>query len=211
MAGFVAKDKNGPVDSDQTAPSSRWAYVKFNKSSELSDQPDASDDTVFMDEYVNFLVDQYGTAGSLTGIRGYALDNEPDLWNGTHPRIHPTQPTCAELIGRSVALSKSVKKLDSTAEIFGPVSYGFNGYTTFQNAPDWAAVSSGKGYAWFLDYYLDSMKKASDTAGLRLLDVLDLHWYPEAKGSDGNRITNSDATSAADNLARVQAPRTFVG
>jgi mannan endo-1,4-beta-mannosidase len=209
MAGFVAKDKNGIVDSAQTAPSSRWAYVKFAKTSPLSLIPDTSDDSVFMDEYVSSLVGKYGAANSGTGIRGYELDNEPDLWNSTHPRIHPLQPTCQELVQRSISLSRSVKRVDPSAEIFGPVSYGFNGYLSFQNAPDWNTVSAGKGYSWFLDYYLDQMEKASDSTGTRLLDVLDLHWYPEAEGSDGNRILTSSATTTADNLARVQAPRTL--
>jgi mannan endo-1,4-beta-mannosidase len=209
MAGFVAKDKGGQVALSETAPSPRWAYVKFVKGRSLSLQPDTSDDTVFMDECVNFLVNKYGTANSATGIQGYDLDNEPALWPSTHPRIHPLKPTCQELIQKSVALARSVKNVDPSAEIFGPVEYGFSGYYNFQGAPDWGTVSAGKGYSWFLDYYLDQMRMASDSAGKRLLDVLDLHWYPEAEGSDDNRITNSTATTTADDLARVQAPRTL--
>lgn len=209
MAGFVARDKNGVVDSSQTAPSSRWAYVKPAKSTPLSLTPDAGDDSVYMDELVNFLVHTYGTAASGTGIRGYALDNEPALWESTHPRIHPLQPTCRELIQKSVSLSRSIKTIDPSAEVFGPVEYGFSGYYNFQSAPDWNSVALGKSYGWFLDYYLDQMKLASDTSGRRLLDVLDLHWYPEAQGSDGNRITAANATSGADIQARVQAPRTL--
>ncbi len=207
MAGFVAKDKNGPVDSTQAAPSSRWAYAKFVKGSPLSLVPDTSDDSVFMDEYVNFLMHKYGNASSTTGIKGYELDNEPDLWNGTHPRLHPLKPTCQELIQRSVPLAEAVKNIDSAAEIFGPVSYGFEGYRNFQDATDWNVVSSGKSYKWFLDYYLDQLKKASDAAGRRLLDVLDLHWYSEAQGDD--RITDPTAATKNDQLARVQAPRTL--
>lgn len=209
MAGYVAKDKSGPVDSAHTAPSSRWASVKPVKGAPLSLVPDAGDDSVYMDEYVNFLLHSFGSAGSGVGIRGYALDNEPALWSSTHPRIHPLQPTCRELLQRSVALARSVKALDSDAEIFGPVAYGFASFLNFQSAPDWGTVSVGKGYTWFLDYYLDQMKKASDTTGSRLLDVLDLHWYPEAQGSEGNRITNPSATTASDRQARVQAPRTL--
>ncbi len=209
MAGFVAIDKNGPVDSSQTAPSSRWAYVKPVKGAPLSLSPNTGDDSVYMDEFVNFLLYTYGTAASGTGIRGYELDNEPALWNSTHPRLHPLQPTCRELVQKSVALSRSVKTIDPSAEIFGPVEYGFSGYLNFQSAPDWNSVASGKSYGWFLDYYLDQMKLASDTSGRRLLDVLDLHWYPEAQGSDGNRITLANATSAADIQARLQAPRTL--
>jgi len=209
MAGYVAKDKNGIVDSAHTAPSSRWAYVKFTKGAPLLLTPSTADDSVYMDEYVNYLVHSFGTAGSGNGIRGYELDNEPALWPSTHPRIHPLQPTCRELIQRSTALARSVKGIDSTAEIFGPVEYGFSGYYNFQSAPDWGSVSFRKTYSWFLDYYLDQLHLASDTSGRRLLDVLDVHWYPEAQGSDGNRITDANAVSAADRLARVQAPRTL--
>ena len=207
MAGFVAKDKNGPVSASEAAPSPRWAYAKFVKGSPLSITPDTSDDTVFMDEYVNFLVNKYGPSTSPTGIKGYELDNEPDLWNSTHPRLHPLQPTCQELVNKSVALSLAVKTIDPSAEIFGPVSYGFNGYLSFQSAKDWNAVSAGKPYSWFLDYYLDRMKAASDSAGRRLLDVLDLHWYSEAIGD--YRITDDTANSLNDALARVQAPRSL--
>ncbi len=209
MAGFVAKDKNGTVDSAETAPSSRWAYVKNVKGSAFSLTPDLNDDSVYMDEYVNFLAQTLGPAGSGTGVRGYALDNEPALWSSTHPRIHPLQATCRELLQKSVALARSVKGVDSAAEVFGPVEYGFSGFYNFQSAPDWGGVSTGKSYSWFLDYYLDQMKRASDTTGRRLLDVLDLHWYPEAQGSDGNRITNGNATTATDRQARVQAPRSL--
>jgi mannan endo-1,4-beta-mannosidase len=209
MAGFVARDKNGVVDSSQTAPSFRWAYVKPSKGAPLSLTPDTSDNSVYMDEFVNFLVHTYGRGVSGTGIRGYELDNEPALWPSTHPRIHPLQPTCRELIQKSVALARSVKTIDPSAEVFGPVEFGFSGYYNFQSATDWNSVSAGKSYAWFLDYYLDQMKLASDSSGRRLLDVLDLHWYPESQGSDGNRITNANATSPADKEARLQAPRTL--
>ncbi len=209
MAGFVAADKSGPVDSAQIAPSSRWEYVKFIKGSPLSLTPNTSVDTVFMDEYVNFLVNKNGIGSSATGIQGYNLDNEPDLWSSSHPLLHPVQTTCQELIQKSVALARSVKNIDPSAELFGPVSYGFSGYYDLQTAPDWGTVSKGKLYTWFLDYYLDQMKKASDTTGKRLLDVLDLHWYSAAVGDDANGVSDPAATSTADNLARVQAPRSL--
>ncbi len=208
MAGFVAKDKDGDsVTVAQTAPSPRWAYVKFHKSGPLSLVPDTSDDSVFMDEYVNFLVHKFGPADSTTGVKAFELDNEPSLWNQTHPRIHPEQTTCAEIIDKSVALAGTVKEIDSSALVFGPALYGFNAYYSFQNAPDWNSMRASKGYSWFIDYYLDRMKQASDSAGKRLLDVLDLHWYPEAIGD--HRITDAAATTHKDDSARVEAPRTL--
>ncbi|HVO74340.1 MAG TPA: glycoside hydrolase family 44 protein [Ignavibacteriaceae bacterium] len=207
LAGFVAKDKNGTVSESETAPSSRWAKVQFVKGSAFSLQPNTSDTLVYLDEYVNFLVDKYGTANTSTGIKGYSLDNEPGLWVSTHPRIHPLKATCSEIVLKGIDASLAVKNIDPYAEIFGPVLYGFNAYYSFQDAPDWNSVKSGKNYSWFIDYYLDEMKKAETDHGKRLLDVLDLHWYPEAVG-DG-RISDPNSNSNADKLARVQAPRSL--
>jgi hypothetical protein len=51
------------------------------------------------------------------------------------------------------------------------------------------------------------MAQAQMTYGRRLVDVLDLHWYPEAQGG-GIRITGDD-TSPAVVAARLQAPRSL--
>ena len=61
---------------------------------------------------------------------------------------------------------------------------------------------------WFISYYLDEMRTASNAAGKRLLDVLDVHWYPEAQDGAGNRITNTVNTTAMYN-ARMQARGRF--
>lgn len=207
LAGYVAKDKNGTVSESETAPSLRWAKVQFVKGTEFSLQPNTSDTLVYLDEYVNFLVDRYGMANTSTGIKGYSLDNEPGLWVSTHPRIHPLKATCGEIVQKGIDASVAVKNIDPYAEIFGPVLYGFNAYYSFQDAADWNSVRTGKNYSWFIDYYLDEMKKAETAQGKRLLDVLDLHWYPEAIG-DG-RISDPNSNSNLDKLARVQAPRSL--
>ena len=51
------------------------------------------------------------------------------------------------------------------------------------------------------------MKQAEQTAGKRILDVLDVHWYPEAQGG-GVRITGTETTAAVV-AARLQAPRSL--
>ncbi|MBN1396778.1 MAG: T9SS type A sorting domain-containing protein [Bacteroidetes bacterium] len=208
MAGYVARDKNGTsVTEAQTAPSSRWNRVQFVKGSAFSLAPDLNDSVVYMDECVNFLVNTYGTANTSSGVKGYILDNEPALWPSTHPRIHPNKPTCNEIIQKGIELSNAVKSIDPYAEIFGPALYGFAAFYNFQDAADWNSVKQGKGYSWFIDYYLDEMEKAETTYGKRLLDVLDIHWYPEAYGD--NRITETYATTNNDKAARLQAPRTL--
>ena len=75
MAGYVAADKDGSVTAEQTAPSSRWNKVEFKKEGELSLDPDLTDGTVYMDEFVNYLVKTLGDASTKEGIQGYSLDN----------------------------------------------------------------------------------------------------------------------------------------
>jgi hypothetical protein len=111
------------------------------------------------------------------------------------------------LCERTVRFASAIKAVWAEAPTLGFVSYGWNGYRTLQNAPD----NAGKGE--FVDYFLGQMKTAEATAGKRLVDYLDLHWYPEAKGG-GTRIVfdaaPTDATKlAAYQEARLQAPRSL--
>jgi hypothetical protein len=223
MAGYVSADKNGNVNlATEAAPSPRFKKVVFAKGAAFCSPPGSpvtTDANVYMDEFVNFLVKKYGYAGDPNGVKFYCMDNEPDIWSdgnrgATHPEVHPLDPCCVEYKDKSVAISTAIKNVDPNAQMLGPVSYGFGGYLDFQGASDWTSLKSPYGSnGWFLDYYLDKMKVASNTAGKRLLDALDVHWYPEARNNalpypDGNRITEDVRTTEMYN-ARMQAPRTL--
>ena len=183
LAGYVSADKNGTVTEEETAPSKRWNKVVFTKGEPFADEPDTTDGIVYMDEYVNYIIKKLGDSTTETGIQGYSLDNEPVLWNDTHSRLHPEPVTIEELSSKSIEMAKAVKKLDPKAEIFGPALYG---YTAFDHLDDddksdeWETVKKANNYHWYLDSYLDDMKKASDECGTRLLDVLDIHYYSES-------------------------------
>ena len=212
MAGYVAADENGPVTSAQAAPSSRWDLVQNDTPGGVFPAaPSLSDGTVYMDEVLNLLIGKYGPASGATGVKGYNLDNEPALWPSTHPLLHPAQTTCAEEIGKSIALSATIKRMDPSAEVLGPVLYGSEAYFTFQDAPDWPAAQSATGFRWFIDYYLQQMSQASASAGRRLLDVLDLHRYSDENvsgtGPDQSITGQTDFSDKATDMDRVQAPR----
>ena len=168
MAGYVAADKNGTVAENEKAPSARWNEVVFKKDGELSLTPDLTDGKVYMDEYVNYLVQTLGDATTPTGIQGYSLDNEPFLWNDTHPLLHSEEATANELIDKAIELGTVVKGIDPNAEIFGGVFWGMlpcinageNG-TYVDN--DWQAVKAD--YNWYVDYYLDRMAKVEKETG----------------------------------------------
>jgi hypothetical protein len=206
MAGYVAADMDGPVAESEMAPSARWDAAPFAKGSPFTTAPNLYDGNVYMDEQVNFMVSRYGSAATANGVKFYLLDNEPDLWANTHPRIHPAAVGALELVTRSAALARAIKAVDPAAQVFGYESYGFNGYYSLQDAPDWPNLNSN--YTWYIDYYLDKMKQQEAAAGKRLLDVLSLHWYPEAQGG-GQRIVFGGAGSVDVQKARVQAPRSL--
>ncbi len=206
MAGYVSADMDGEVTEEEIAPSDRWIPVRASKNAPFSLLPDTEDNCVYMDEYVNYLVQTLGDSGTKTGIQGYCLDNEPGIWSGTHARMHPEKTTCEEIVSKSIEFASAVKSVDPGAEIYGGVMYGFNAYKSFNNAVDWETV--GKGYNWFISYYLDEMAKAEKENGKRLIDVLDLHYYSEAKGQE--RVTSCQDSTHTDCIeARLQAPRSL--
>ncbi|HJU83328.1 MAG TPA: glycoside hydrolase family 44 protein [Holophagaceae bacterium] len=208
MQGKVAADENGVVTSGEVA--TRFKDAVSAKGSAFTLTPDTTDGSVYMDEFLNLLKTKYldgFTSGSAKPIF-VELDNEPDLWNSTFNLIQPTALRYDQLIPKSIQLSRALKSVAPATKVFGPVSYGFSGYWNLQGAPDAPATITPDTYSWFLDDYLAQMKIASDGAGRRLLDALDLHWYPETYDS-GVRITDDQSATppAALVSARLQAPR----
>ena len=200
LAGYVAADASGPVSSSQYAPSSRFFPVQFVKGAPFVLSPNVPPDgTVYLDEFVNYLISEVGNSYS-GGVKFYDLDNQPALWSSTHPEVHSAQATYAEVAGKGVSVATMVTAMDPGAQILGPVAYGWSEYVNNQSAPDAGTYTSyntsdGIGY---LNYYLAQMQQASNAAGRRLLHYLDVHWYPEAQGSNGTsmvRIAGSSDSS----------------
>lgn len=204
MAGYVARDKSGTsVDAGETAPSSRFVEVRNTKPGPFALFPDLNDNYVYMDEYVNFLISEFGISSSPGGIKAYILDNEAGLWTYTHPRIYPGPISIEDHLNKSLALARRVRQLDANALIFGPESYGYGEYRTFQDASDWSSYSGN--YSHFLGAYLDSMAQASTAAGTRLLDVFSVHWYPDVYAGP---VFSTNVTPAIA-AERMQVPRSL--
>ena len=205
LGDYVSAD--GEVTENEIAPSNRWKMVIAFKDTELSMTPDQTNNYVYMDEYVNYIVNTLDNSTTSTGFQGYNLDNEPAIWSVTHTRMHPQQTTCDEIISKSIEYAKAVKSIDPYAEIYGGVLFGFGAYSSLNNAPDWTEKYS-KDYDWFISCFLDKMAEAERNNGQRLIDVLDIHYYPEAKGQDiVTECTDYTHTDCIE--ARLQSPRTL--
>lgn len=204
MLGYVSADKNGGGDVNQTPDylNTRFKLNTPRKGARFAYPPDKTDNKVYQDEFVSWLEATFPYAGADAHRKiFYSLDNEPDLWSSTHVRLHPTPITYSELFTRTEAMASAIKAVAPHALVFGPVNYGWNGYVNLQNASD----ANGRD---FIDTYLTTLKDLESTYQQRLVDVLDLHWYPEAQDTQGRRIVDdtADSTMAA---ARVQAPRSL--
>lgn len=198
-AGHVAADKKGDGDVNQTPDyiHTRFLPSKANKpGAKYAYPPDLKDSVVYEDEQVHWLE---SVKSSKTPV-WYMLDNEPDIWASTHSRIVPKTPTYAEIIANNIEYAGAIKRVAPKSMVFGPANYGWQGFRRFQDASD--AQNRD-----FLDVYLKALGEAEKKAGKRLLDVLDIHWYPEAQG-DGVRIVGGPDKPGTP-VARIQAPRSL--
>jgi len=197
IQGWVSKDQSGnvPLSSPLT---DHFLENRARKGSAFGATPDPSDGVVYQDEFAAFLSGRWQGAAQPLHLM---LDNEPDLWSSTHAEIQRAPLGYADLLARTAESARALKDAAPGALLFGPASYGWNGFVNLQNAPD--AAQHGD----FLEYYLAQMQSASAAAGHRLLDVLDLHFYSEAQGCS-ERVTGS-GTGDCLVAARVQAPRSL--
>jgi hypothetical protein len=212
--GHVSADHNGGGDVNQTPD---YINVRFRKSvprknAPFTLTPDTTDDFVYQDEYVNFLDKTYpGAFAAADNPIFLSMDNEVDLWAFTHARlrgdaVNPvasqsgTKIGYAEVVQLDRDYANAAKAVNPGAMVFGPVNYGWQGFVRLQDAPD----ANNRD---FLDFFLQQMAAAEVADGHRVLDVLDIHWYPEAQGG-GVRITDAGATPELA-AARKQAPRSL--
>jgi hypothetical protein len=204
IQGYCAADKNEDGDVNATPD---YIHARFRqniaaKGAAFSLIPDTGDAYVYQDEFIHWL--QTTFPGSLSAGPArimLSLDNEPDLWAETHPRIQLAAVSYAALIQKSIEYMLAVRAVAPQAQFFGAVNYGYTGFINLQFAPDAAA------HGEFLDYYLDQMHAAEIAYGQRLLNVLDVHWYSEARGG-GIEVGGDDVTDPVVE-ARLQAPRSL--
>jgi hypothetical protein len=132
--------------------------------------------------WINHLQQRFGTAAG-GGVRYYALDNEPMLWNSTHRDVHPQPLSYDEIWQRTVAYASAIKAQDPQAMILGPVTWGY--CDLFGSAADNCIDGSDRaahGGTPFVQWYLQQICSYQSQNGVRLVDYLDLHYYPQGAG-----------------------------
>ena len=164
----------------------------------------------FVQAWIAHLIGRYGTAAS-GGVRFYDLDNEPMLWRDTHRDVHPSPTSYDEISTRGIAYASAIKASDPGAQTLGPVVWGWTAY--FWSALDWAPGGAwwnnpqdrlAHGNVPFVEWYLQQMRAYEQQHGTRILDYVDVHYYPQASG-----VALSPAGNATTQALRLRSTRSL--
>jgi len=152
--------------------------------------------------WVSHLISLFKTADQ-GGVMFYDLDNEPMLWNSTHRDVHPAATTYDEMRTRTYDYAAAIKAADPAAQTLGPVVWGWCAY--FYSAKDGCSPGSDRAAhnnTDFAEWYLQQMRSYEQTHGIRILDYVDVHAYPQANG-----IFSDNPGSAAVQALRLRSTR----
>jgi hypothetical protein len=187
--------------------------VRTNGSDVTGNDPHDVSDAItptFVQDWMRHLSGRYGSAAA-GGVRFYNLDNEPMLWSDTHRDVHPAPLGYDELRDRTLAYAAAIKAVDPAAATLGPAEWGWSGYF-------WSALDAAPGGAWWnnpldrlahgntplVEWYLQQLRAYEQQHGTRILDYLDLHYYPQASG-----VSLSPAGSASTQTLRLRTTRSL--
>jgi hypothetical protein len=161
------------------------------------------------------------STGARKGVAIWDLDNEPAEWDAVHRDVHPLPFSYDELTNGGIGAALAIKTADPTAQVSGPVMDRWDDY--FYSEKDVASGwSTGPCYQFwsnpidrkahggvpFTEYYMQQMKAASATYGVRLLDYVDLHTYFAAT-YNGATVGLTAAGDTAEQQARLNSTRVF--
>ena len=143
------------------------------------------------------------------GVQMYILDNEPTLWSETHRDVHPDPVSYDELLSRTIAYGTAIRGADPDAVIAGPALWGWPAY--FGSGVDHAAQPAHPdrdkhGGIPLLPWWLRELAAHERRAGVRILDVVDVHFYPQGRGIGVGTSGDTDPDTAA---RRIRATRSL--
>lgn len=116
-----------------------------------------------------------------TRFRYWSMDNEIEIWDGTHNDVDPSLTghlvTAEEAVQRWAAVAKAARRHFPGIKLVGPASPSeWQWYTWPKNAP---VSYKGKNYCW-PEYLIKRLAEIQDSTGVRMLDVYAVHFYLSA-------------------------------
>jgi fibronectin type 3 domain-containing protein len=126
----------------------------------------------------------------------YDMDNESDIWGGTHHDVHPDPAGYAELRDIYLRVARGLKTWDPAAIRLGPVSCCWWFYWNGANSSD----KGNHAGIDFLPWWLNEVYWQDQIAGTRSLDIFDIHAYPD--GPDTSSYTLAQKKALAVSIYR---------
>ncbi len=167
----------------------------------LLDQPGTNDPpgSVYRSQWTAALAVAFGTAPHF-----YNMDNEIDIWGGTHRDVHPAPTGYNEMRDTFLTEARALKGWDPKAIRFGPVSCCWWFYWNGANNNDKSAHAGVDLLPWWLNeiYWQDKI------AGTRSVDVFDVHAYPDSP--DTSTWTQAQKQALAARIYRDYWDPTYV-
>jgi len=172
----------------------------------LLDQPGSGDPTgsVYRNQWAAAMAPAFGNTvacpipySTITSCHFYDMDNEIDIWGGTHVDIHPQESGYNELRDTYLKEARALKSWDISAVRFGPVSCCWYFYWNLNSATDNKSTHAGID---FLPWWLNEVAWSDAIAGTRSLDVFDIHAYPD--GPDTSNFTATQKQALAVRIYR---------
>ena len=125
--------------------------------------------------------DPNGLALDPNSIRYWNMDNEPEIWSGTHDDVCPVQPPVETFMQAYFDVAKKARALYPDIKLVGPVPCNEWQWYNWDNQ----RIQLGQNYYVWLEYFIKRIGEEQQDSGVRLLDVLDIHFYPyETSPSD---------------------------
>jgi hypothetical protein len=154
----------------------------------------------YRDDWAAAMATAFGSAQHF-----YDMDNEIDIWGGTHIDIHPAPTTYQELRDTYLTEARNLKTWDPAAIRLGPVSCC---WWFYWNSAAGGSDKSSHGGLDFLPWWLNDVYWSDQVAGTRSVDIFDIHAYPN--GPDTSSYTQAQKQAAAIRVYRDWWDPTYV-
>ena len=109
-----------------------------------------------------------------TFYRYWSMDNEIEIWSGTHDDVMKTQIPAEEFMQLYFKVAKAARAKYPGIKLSGPVPA--NEWQWYRYGSD-AISYNGRKYCW-LEYFILRISEEEKASGIKLLDILDIHYYP---------------------------------
>jgi hypothetical protein len=143
-------------------------------------------------------------------VAEYILDNEPMLWHTTHRDVHPNPASYDELLDLTIRYGGAIREACPGAVIAGPAEWGWSGYLysakDLYGNPANHADRGAHGDIPLVEWYLRKLHENEQKTRTRILDVLDLHYYPQEANVYGGGTGGVDK---ATQLLRLRSTRSL--